>query len=56
MGLWDAPRSGRKRKWRSENIEELTKQLDKEPRTYNRTQLLEILDTLNGVYLIWELL
>ena len=51
MGLWDAPRSGRKRKWQPENIEEITKKLDKEPRTYNTRQLLEILATLNGVYI-----
>jgi transposase len=51
MGLWDAPRSGRKRKWQPENIEEITKKLDKEQRTYNSRQLLEILATLNGVHL-----
>ena len=34
MGLWDAPRSGRKRKWQPENMEEITKKLDKEQ---NRT-------------------
>jgi transposase len=51
MGLWDAPRSGRKRKWQSENIEEITKKLEKEQRTYNTRQLLQILATLNGVHL-----
>lgn len=51
MGLWDAPRSGRKRKWQPENIEKITTKLDKEQRTYNTRQLLEILATLNGVYI-----
>ena len=51
MGLWDAHRSGRKRKWQPENLEEITGKLEKEPRTYNSRQLLEILATLNGVYL-----
>ena len=51
MGLWDSPRSGRKRKWQPENIAEITEKLDKEKRTYNSRQLLEILATLNGVYL-----
>jgi transposase len=47
MGLWDEPRSGRKRKWHSKSIEEITKKLDKDQRTYNTRQLLEILATLN---------
>ncbi|MGK7886359.1 MAG: helix-turn-helix domain-containing protein [Crocosphaera sp.] len=51
MGLWDAPRSGRKRKWQPENIEIIAEKLDKGQRTYNTRQLLEILATLNGVYL-----
>ena len=51
MGLWDERRSGRRRKWQPENIEEITIKLDKEQRTYNTRQLLEILATLNGVYL-----
>ena len=51
MGLWDAPRSGRKRKWQPENIEEITEKIDKEQRTYNTRQLLEMLATLNGVYI-----
>ena len=51
MGLWDAPRTGRKRKWHPENIEEITKRLDKEQRTYNTRQLLEILAISNGVYM-----
>ncbi len=33
MGLWDAPRSGRKRKWSRESIEEITEKIDKEQRT-----------------------
>lgn len=51
MGLWDAPRSGRKRKWLPENIELITEKLDKEERTYNTRQLLEILATVNQVHL-----
>lgn len=51
IGLWDAPRKGRQRKWQPENIEEITKKLDKEQRTYNTRQLLEMLATLNGVYI-----
>jgi transposase len=51
IGLWDAPRSGRKRKWQPENIEEIRKKLDEEQRTYNTRQLGEILATLNGVYI-----
>ncbi len=50
MGLWDAPRSGRKRKWLPENIEVITEKLDKEQRTYNTRQLLEILATVNQVH------
>jgi hypothetical protein len=51
IGLWDAPRKGRQRKWQPENIEEITKKLDKEQRTYNSRQLLEMLATLNGVHI-----
>ena len=51
MGLWDAPRSGRKRKLLPENIELITEKLDKEQRTYNTRQLLEILATVNQVHL-----
>lgn len=51
MGLWDAPRKGRKRKWQLESLEEITQKLDKEQRTYNSRQLLEMLATLNGVYI-----
>lgn len=51
IGLWDAPRSGRKRKWQPENIEEITEKLDKEQRTYNSRQVLEILATENQVHL-----
>lgn len=51
MGLWDAPRNGRKRKWSRESIEAITKKLDKDQRTYNSRQILEILATLNQVHL-----
>ena len=49
MGLWDAARSGRKRKWQPENIEEITEKIDQKQRTYNSRQLLQILATLNQV-------
>ena len=51
MGLWDAPRSGRNRKWCRETIELITEKLDKDQRTYNSRQLLQILTTLNQVHL-----
>ncbi len=51
MGLWDAPRSGRKRKWLPENIEVITEKLDREQRTYNSRQLLQLLSTLNQIHL-----
>ncbi len=51
MGLWDAPRSGRKRKWQPENIEVIAEKLDCDQRTYNSRQLLQILATLNQVHL-----
>jgi transposase len=51
MGLWDRHRSGKKRKWLPENIELITEKLDKEQRTYNSNQLLEILATVNQVHL-----
>ena len=51
MGLWDAPRNGRKRKWSKESIEIITEKLDKDQRTYNSRQILEILATLNQVHL-----
>jgi transposase len=47
MGLWDATRSGRKEKWCRKTIELITEKLDKEQRTYNTRQLLQILTTLN---------
>lgn len=40
MGLWDVPRSGRKRKWCKKTLEVITEKLDKEQRTYNTRQLL----------------
>ena len=51
MGLWVAPRNGRKRKWSKESIEIITEKLDKDQRTYNSRQILEILATLNQVHL-----
>ncbi len=43
IGLWDAPRSGRKRKWIPEDIAEIEVKLDTESRTYNSRQLCQIL-------------
>lgn len=51
MGLWDAPRSGRKRKWCLQNIELITEKLEKEQRTYSSRQLLTILAQKNQVHL-----
>jgi transposase len=43
MSLWDAPRSGRKPSWKSEDIEYLQEHLDKDQRAYNSQQLSELL-------------
>ncbi len=43
IGLWDAPRQGRKRKWMPEALEEIERKLDTEPRTYNSHQLVRFL-------------
>ncbi len=51
IGLWDAPRSGRKRKWQPENIEVIAEKLDFDQRTYNSRQLLQILATVNQIHL-----
>ena len=51
MGLWDAPRSGRKRKWLPENIEPIAEKLEKDQRTYNSRQILQILAQVNQVHL-----
>ncbi len=51
MGLWDAPRSGRKRKWCPQNMELITEKLDKEQRTYSSRQLLVILSQETQVHL-----
>lgn len=38
-GLWDAPRSGRKRTWETADLEYLEERCDRDPRTYNSRQL-----------------
>jgi transposase len=43
IGLWDAQRSGRKRKWCHQTLEVITEKLEKEQRTYSSRQLLAIL-------------
>jgi predicted ArsR family transcriptional regulator len=40
-GLFDAPRQGRKPKWKEEDIEYLEKCIESEERTYNSRQLSE---------------
>ncbi|MBD2485899.1 helix-turn-helix domain-containing protein [Planktothrix sp. FACHB-1365] len=40
-GLFDAPRQGRKRKWKEEDIEYLENCIESEERTYNSRQLSE---------------
>ncbi|KAB8330855.1 helix-turn-helix domain-containing protein [Scytonema tolypothrichoides VB-61278] len=40
-GLWNGPRSGRKPKWRPEDIESVEAVLAKEQRTYNSNQLCQ---------------
>ncbi len=39
--LWDEPRSGRPRRWQSQDLEELEEKLLSEQRTYNSRQLCE---------------
>ncbi|MDJ0659006.1 MAG: helix-turn-helix domain-containing protein [Crocosphaera sp.] len=50
-GLFDAPRSGRKRVWTNEDIEYIEECLEKEERTYNSKQLVEKLKRERGVEL-----
>lgn len=50
-GLVDAPRSGRKPLWTSEDIEYIEECLEKEERTYNSQQLVEKLKQERGVEL-----
>jgi transposase len=45
VGLWDAQKSGRKRKWMPEDLAEIESKLDEEPRTYNSYQLCQLLKT-----------
>jgi transposase len=41
VGLWDAPRPGRTRKWKPEDLEKLEESLEKEQRTYSSRQLAQ---------------
>jgi transposase len=50
-GLSDAPRTGRKRKWREEDIKYIENCLAKEERTYNSYQLVEKLKEERSVSL-----
>lgn len=43
-GLWDAPRQGAERRWRTADIAYLEECLEKEPRTYNSKQLAQKLE------------
>ncbi|MEC5030394.1 MAG: helix-turn-helix domain-containing protein [Oscillatoria sp. PMC 1051.18] len=42
-GLWDAPRSGRKKKWMAEDIAVIEQKLDTEARAYSSHQLCNFL-------------
>ena len=42
-GLWDAPRSGRKKTWEEEDIEYLEYRCEQDGRTYNSKQLSVLL-------------
>jgi transposase len=42
-GLWDAPRSGRKKTWEEEDIEYLESRCEQDGRTYNSKQLSVLL-------------
>jgi hypothetical protein len=50
-GLWDAPRSGRKRTWQEADIKYLEDCCDREERTYNSKQLSHLLKKERS----WEL-
>lgn len=51
MGLWDGPKTGRKRKWQPEDFREIERRLETEQRTYNSRQLVELLKTERQVSL-----
>ena len=42
-GLWDAPRSGRNKKWQISDITAVEEKLETEQRTYNSKQLRQFL-------------
>ena len=45
VGLWDAQKSGRKRKWMPEDLAKIESKLDEDQRTYNSYQLCQLLKT-----------
>lgn len=53
-GLYDAPRTGRKPKWKEEDIQYIENCLEQEQRTYNSYQLVEKLKEERSVYLSRE--
>ncbi len=53
-GLFDAPRPGRKRKWKEEDIEYLENCIESDERTYNSRQLSEKLLLERGLALSAE--
>lgn len=53
-GLFDAPRLGRKRKWKEEDIEYLETCIESEERTYNSRQLSEKIFQERGIALSAE--
>lgn len=43
VGLWDAPKTGRKKKWKERDIAEIERKIETESRSYNSRQLCRIL-------------
>lgn len=50
MGLWDAPRTGRKRRWQTEDWQ-VVEQAVKEPRRYSARQLSQKLFESRQIHL-----
>lgn len=51
VGLWDGKKSGRKNKWRAEDLAEIERKLETEARTYNSRQLCQFLSNERNVKL-----
>lgn len=51
VGLWDAPRPGRNKKWQASDIAAVEEKLEREQRTYNSKQLCHFLTTERQVNL-----